>query len=83
MAKTMARAGDAAPQGSEGIGMDHSILPRAAIAQDADRAAQFYALGGPKPENPYLVGTDAHACWQASFERFLLAHSAPEADGPA
>lgn len=59
------------------------IISRQAIAEDADRAAQRCVMTGMAQLNPHLYGTEAAACWKCSYERFLLLHSAPEAEASA
>lgn len=66
--------------------MAEPIVPREQIAQQADIAARAFAQAAPgsaPPANPYPPGSDAAAAWQASFQRFLLLHSAPSAEGSA
>lgn len=66
--------------------MSEPILTREAIATLADDAARAYAAAPANstlPANPFPVGSDAAAAWKASFERFLLLHTAPFAEGSA
>lgn len=59
------------------------ILSREEIALDADAAAQRFIATGVEQENPFVSGTEAHREWRASYQRFLLKWSAPEAEGGA
>jgi hypothetical protein len=63
--------------------MSEPVVSREAIAKHADRAAKDFAQSGAKPMNPFPSETEAAAAWRACYERFLLLHSAPEAEGSA
>ena len=63
--------------------MTDETVSRQLIAQQADAAAQRSVLKGAIEENPYLPGTQAAAIWKTCFERYLLAHSAPDAEASA
>jgi hypothetical protein len=66
--------------------MDASITTRDAwrqdIARDAEMAAAFFVAGGKKPHNPYAEDEPGHQEWQATFSRYVDAHTV-EADGGA
>lgn len=61
------------------------IVTREQIAAQADAAARKYARRecSEPPPNPYPLISDAAAAYAASFERALLWHTAPEAEGSA
>lgn len=63
------------------------VTSRERIAQQADEAARWWvaAPNFPKPKNPFdeAIHPEHHAEWKASFERYLLVHSAPAAEGGA
>lgn len=65
--------------------MPEPIVTRERIAEMADQAAQRFARGetAAPPDNPFPVGSDAAAAWSASFQRQLLWHTAPDAQGSA
>lgn len=67
--------------------MPDLIVSREAIARMADEAAAQWAThpSTPKPANPFdeHLHPEHHRAWKASFERELLRHSAPEAEGSA
>lgn len=64
-----------------------AIVSRETIARMADGSARHWCANPtePKPANPFdsVVAPDHARAWQAAFERFLLLHSAPEAEGSA
>lgn len=63
--------------------MSEPILPRAAIVQQAEAAALNAAtLEAPK-SNPFPVGSDAAAVWDATFERYLQQYSVPDGEASA
>lgn len=59
------------------------VVSREAIAIEANHAAKRMAKQGVQAVNPYPVGSAAAAAWQASLERWLLWHTAPEAEASA
>jgi hypothetical protein len=68
--------------------MDHDIVSREAISEQAREAARSWVANPklPKPANPYPQGSDAAAQFKASLERWLLWESAPQGEdveGPA
>lgn len=66
--------------------MSEPILSREAIARHAEAAAARFAAaptGAAEPANPHPIGSDAAAAWKACFERYLLAHTAPEGEASA
>jgi hypothetical protein len=63
--------------------MSEPIVTRERIARDADEAACEFVRTGRKPANPYPIESDAHREWSVSFARYLLAHSAPDAEASA
>lgn len=52
--------------------MSEPIVSRERIALQAEDAARRHAKGWIVP-NPYPVGSDAAAAWQASFDRWVHA----------
>lgn len=58
------------------------ITSREAIATDADDRAKWWVKNPhqPVPRNPYDANLQPEhfQAWRASFERYLLAYSAPE-----
>ena len=58
--------------------MNDPVISRQAIAADADAAAQRAVQFGAPQQNPHESGTEAHACWKAAYERYLLLHSTGE-----
>lgn len=67
--------------------MPEPIISRASIAEMADAAAARWVadLSLGKPQNPYdeFSSPQARRQWQCDFERALVKHSAPEAEGSA
>lgn len=63
--------------------MSEPILPRAIVAQAAERAAREYAETRSAPVNPYPVNSDAAAAFEASLARYLHEYSAPTAEASA
>lgn len=66
--------------------MAEQIVSREAISEQAREAARSWVANPrmPKPANPYPAGSDAAQAFQASFQRWLLWESSPDAeDGPA
>lgn len=66
--------------------MSEPIITREEIARQADEAARRFAQaprGAEPPANPHPAGSDAAAAWDASFQRQLLWHSAPDAEASA
>lgn len=63
------------------------VISRESIARLADAAAQRWVANpaSAKPSNPFnrFGQPCAHAAWHASFERFLVLHSAPEGEASA
>jgi hypothetical protein len=58
--------------------MNEPVIPRAAIAEDANLAAQRAVAHGVEQANPHPQDSEAHAIWRAAYLRFMLLHSAPE-----
>lgn len=58
--------------------MNEPIVSRERIAQQGDGAARITARTGVIQTNPYPAGTEAAAAWQASYERYLVEHTAAE-----
>jgi hypothetical protein len=56
---------------------------REIISEQAHEAARSWVANPkmPKPANRYPEGTEAAKVWKAAFERYLLAESAPDAEG--
>lgn len=63
--------------------MADPVVPRDLIAQQADEAARRFVQTGRQEWCPYPFGSEAAAAWKASFERYLLQHSAPESEASA
>lgn len=63
--------------------MSEPVVSRQMIARIADEAARVMVETGRRPVNPYPVGSDAAAAFRAALERYLLLHSAPEAQASA
>lgn len=63
--------------------MAEPILSREVIAAQAEFAARAATATGAVPQNPYPVGSDAAAAWQASFDRYQHALQAPESEQSA
>jgi hypothetical protein len=61
------------------------ILSRQAIAADADAAAARFVEYGVEQPNRFdqHMEPEAHAIWAAAYRRYVLARSAPEAEGGA
>jgi len=59
------------------------IASREHISEQARTAARSFAQSGRRPPNPYPFGSAAAAAWQASFERWLLVETAPDAQASA
>jgi len=64
-----------------------AIISRETIARLADHAARKWAGNpeGRKPESPFdpITQPEHHREWKAAFERFLVLHSAPDAEASA
>lgn len=63
--------------------MSEPVPPRALITEQADHAALLAARTGTEQPCPYPSGSDAASTWRVAYLRFLLLHSAPEAEGSA
>jgi hypothetical protein len=65
--------------------MNEPNVSRESISEQAHEAARSWVANPrmPKPVNPYPAATDAARRWKADFERWLLAESAPDAEGSA
>ncbi len=57
------------------------VMSRQEIARQADAAAMRSVATGRCEPCPYAAGTEAAKQWKCSFERSLLAHSNPDAEG--
>lgn len=64
-----------------------TISSREAIARDAEDKAAAWVRNplAPSPVNPFCKREqpDHYKVWRATFERFLLAYSAPECEASA
>lgn len=63
--------------------MSDEIISRDAIAREAEAAAIRSVASGRCEPNKYAAGTVAARVWDAAFQRFLLLHSCPSAEGSA
>jgi hypothetical protein len=63
--------------------MSEPIVSRQQIAGQAAAAARLQVKFGDKPVNPFPIGSDAHAAFEASLARYLHEYSAPTAEASA
>jgi hypothetical protein len=64
--------------------MDIEIVTRQQIAERAElEAARSLQDGRREPVNPYPIGSDAHAAFEASLVRYLHECAVPESEASA
>jgi hypothetical protein len=63
--------------------MDIEIVTRQQIAERAEHEAAQSVRYGWQPSNPFPLGSDAHAAFEASLARYLHEYAVPESEASA